>query len=185
MEAVPPTKVVTSYAPLRCAKLALAYGIFDIAATAFQRHKPSIFEAMRKIARAALALLISLFYFSLIVTCLEYTKPQPYGGKPILFEKLIGYAFGMAVIFGWFIYLPFALLHAHLLQRYSKGHWSTSVAIGGLLGSLSAVLFNILYALDDGEWGEIGELLLLKSAVFGLTGSLYGLLYYRWVATKT
>ena len=140
---------------------------------------------MRKIARAALALLISLLFFSLITTCLEYTRPEPYGGKPIHFNKLAGYIFGMAVIFGWFIYLPFTLLHAYLLRRYSKRHWSTSVVIGGLLGSLSAVLFSVGYALDDGEWSETSELLLLQSAVFGLMGSLYGLLYYRWVATKT
>jgi hypothetical protein len=140
---------------------------------------------MRKIARAALALLISLFFFSLIVTCLEYTNPQPYGGRPIHFGKLVGYGLGMAVIFGWFIYLPFALLHTYLLRRYPKRHWSTSVVIGGLLGMLSAVLFSIGYALDDREWSETSQSLLLKSPIFGLTGSLYGLLYYRWVATQT
>jgi hypothetical protein len=91
----------------------------------------------------------------------------------------------MAVIFGWFIYLPFALLHTYLLRRYPKRHWSTSVVIGGLLGILSAVLFSIGYALDDREWSETSQSLLLKSPIFGLTGSLYGLLYYRWVATQT
>ncbi|MBJ6141931.1 hypothetical protein [Hymenobacter sp. BT559] len=140
---------------------------------------------MRKIVRAALAILASLLFFSLIVTCLEYTNPQPYGGKPIHFNKLSGYVFGMAAIFGWFIYMPFALLHAYLLQRYFRKQWPTSIVIGGLLGILFAILFSIGYALDDGEWSETSQLLLLKIAVFGLTGSFYGLLYYRWVAAKT
>lgn len=140
---------------------------------------------MRKIARIALALLISLVFFSLVITCLEYTKPQPYGGKSIPFEKLAGYAFGMAALFGWFIYLPFAWVHAYLLHRYSTRHWSTSVVIGGLLGIVSAILFSIGYTLDDGEWSETSKSLLLSSPIYSLTGSLYGLLYYRWVAAKT
>jgi hypothetical protein len=136
-------------------------------------------KAMRKIARIALALFVSLGFFSLVASCLEYSKPQPYNATLIPFNKIAGYAFGMAVVFSWFIYLPFAFVHARLLQRYSKGHWSTSVIIGGLLGSLSAVALAIIFALGDGEWGTNGQSILLKSAVFGLTGSLYGLLYYR------
>jgi hypothetical protein len=140
---------------------------------------------MRKIARTVLALVISLVFFALLVGCLEYSKPQPHNATHIPIGKLVGYGFGMAIIFGWFIYLPFVGLHAYLLNRYSKKSLTSSVLIGGLLGILSAALFSIGYALDDSEWSETSQSLLLKSPVFGLTGSFYGLLYYRWVATKT
>jgi len=139
---------------------------------------------MRKIARTALALITSLGFFALLVSCLEYSKPQPHNTTRIPIDKLIGYGFGMAIVFGWFIYLPFVGLHTYLLKHYIKADWTTSILVGGLLGSMSAVLFSIGYALDDGEWSEASQSLLLKSPVFGLTGSLYGLLYYRWVVAK-
>jgi hypothetical protein len=138
-------------------------------------YKPSTFELMRKIARTALALVTSLGFFALLVTCLEYSKPQPDYTTHIPIGKLVGYCFGMAIVFGWFIYLPFIGLHTYLLNRYIKTNSTTSVLVGGLLGCMSAVLFSIGYALDDGEWSAASQSLLLKSPIFGLTGCFYRL----------
>jgi hypothetical protein len=148
-------------------------------------YKPSTFEIMRKTARTALVLITSLGFFALIASCLEYIKPRSDYSTRIPIGKLFGCGFGMAILFGWFIYLPFIGLHTYLVKRYTESTWSASVIIGGLLGCMSAVLYSIGYALDDGEWSEASQSLLLNTPVFGLTGSLYGLLYYRWVATKT
>jgi hypothetical protein len=148
-------------------------------------YKPSTFEIMRKTARTALVLITSLGFFALIASCLEYIKPRSDYSTRIPIDKLFGYGFGMAIVLGWFIYLPFVGLHTYLVKRCTKSTWSTSVLIGGLLGCMSAVLYSIGYALDDGEWSEASQSLLLNTPVFGLTGCIYGLLYYRWVATKT
>jgi hypothetical protein len=80
--------------------------------------------------------------------------------------------------------LPFALLHAHLLKRYSESKWLTSTVIGGLLASAIVVLFTSSFTPAGIELNKVNDSQLLTIIVFGGGGSLYGLLYKRWMVAE-
>jgi hypothetical protein len=135
-------------------------------------------KAMRKIARIALALAIAI--------SLSAVMPALLMGKPEMTSLSIGifYNFFMIAFFGWFIYIPFALLHARLLKGYPKRDLLTSTVIGGLLASTIVVLLTSSFTPAEIELGQIGESQFFTILTYGSGGSLYGLLYQGWVVKE-
>jgi hypothetical protein len=133
---------------------------------------------MRKVARCALALAIAISLSAVVPACLL--------GRPVVasFGMAIFYNFFMIAFYGWFIYLPFALLHARLLRCYPGRSLLTSTVIGGLLASTIVVLLTSSFTPAEIELGEIGDSQLLTILTYGSGGSLYGLLYQGWVVAK-
>jgi hypothetical protein len=134
---------------------------------------------MRKIARTALTLAVAISLPSLLVACLGLGNPLPISVGMATF-----YNFFMIAFYGWPIYLPFALLHARLLKRYAESNWLTSTVIGGLLASAIVVLFTSSFTPAEIELNKINDSQLLTILIFGNGGSLYGLLYQRWVVVE-
>lgn len=130
---------------------------------------------MRKVVRIALALAIAVSLSAVVPACLV-SDPIPIG-----FGMAIFYNFFMIAFFGWFIYLPFAILHARLLKRYPEKNLLTSTIIGGLLASVIVVLLTSSFTPAEIELGKIGDSQLFTIITYGSGGSLYGLLYQGWV----
>jgi hypothetical protein len=133
---------------------------------------------MRKITRVALALAIAISFSAIVPVCLV-DKP-----KGISIGIGILYNFFMIAFYGWFLYLPFALLHAHLLNRSPARNLLISAAIGGLLASTIVVLLTSSFTPGEIELGKIGDSQLFTILTYGSGGFVYGLLYYRWVAVE-
>ena len=133
---------------------------------------------MRKITRIALALAIAISLSAVVPAFLVDNSTR------VNFGVAIFYNFFMIAFFGWFIYLPFALLHARLLKGFPKRNLLTSTILGGLLASTIVVLLTSSFTPAEIELGQIGESQLSTILTYGSGGSLYGLLYQGWVVAK-
>ncbi|OGX87408.1 hypothetical protein BEN47_10790 [Hymenobacter lapidarius] len=94
------------------------------------------------------------------------------------------YTFCIIVLFGWYVYLPFVFLHNWLFLCLNRLSWALSVLIGS---GLASIIFIILVATPFTivtEMPTFSASQAYDAMSFAFGGGLYGLFYWKWVASK-
>ncbi|OGX81426.1 hypothetical protein BEN47_05615 [Hymenobacter lapidarius] len=94
------------------------------------------------------------------------------------------YIFAIILVFGWYVYLPFILLHILLLRKLNRPSWAASVLVGSALAAVLAIVligtpFLIITGFPQFSTSRVHDVF-----SFTIGGGFYGLIYWKWLAVN-